>query len=504
MQMNGNHRSDDNSGWESPLPSETNESPSDFEIEDSTLLGGRRIAYPVKEQWRRHGAPVWARLSGYVRSTKWGRKAEAYLVNASKRTRHFNLLVTVAVVMLLGILFTFSHRSQIHRTLLLPNNPFCRSSDSTSTVFFKKPAGTKIYGLVFYGRRRTVEILDCYLRKNLVSNGGWLDEIHFLINTPVQEDLDWIAELLPKVKDYKGIYLTEGTDMRDFESVWRQGLQHSSSDLYVKLDDDLVWMSDFAIEEVVTSLLTHPEAFVVLGNLIDSAALGWVHHRYGAIDSYLPELEQPSGISDSYGPKAWRASKLPTHPHPPSKDPFFANDGDWDAQPPYPNHRWLPLRDNQTLLPLTPIWRTEYDANSWDWNHWQLGAQQHYSFLSNLERDELRKYHFGDKHSGLWNMRFMHANINLMAVWANDILDHLPFITAEDDEAHFTMTLPRVLKRECYIQTRAIASHFSFGPQGGMYSTDLLARYRAYANEHVCKEVGVHIESLEEWPGENR
>ena len=361
----------------------------------------------------------------------------------------------------------------------------------------------KIYGLVFYGRRHTVEILDCYLRKNLVKNGGWLDEIHFLINTPVQEDLDWIASLLPQVPEYRGIYMAEGTDMRDFESVWRQGLQHSSDDLYVKVDDDLVYLSPTAIEEVVTSLLTHPEAFIVLGNLIDSAALGWVHHHHGAINSYLPEQTQPSHTSAGYGPLAWRDSELPTYPSDyDTERPFFDSEDDWAADAPYPHHRWLPLRDNQTLLPITPIWKTEYHANSFDWSHWQLGAQQHYSFLHHLEDDSLEAYHFGHRETGLWNMRFMHANINLMAVWANDILEHLPFSVSEDDEAHFSITLPAETKRQCYIQTRAIASHFSFGPQGGMYETDLLARYRAYANEHVCREVGMHVRGFEEWPSE--
>lgn len=36
------------------------------------------------------------------------------------------------------------------------------------------------------------------------------------------------------------------------------------------------------------------------------------------------------------------------------------------------------------------------------------------------------------------------------------------------------------------MQTRAIAAHFTFGPQRNVYHTDLLLRYRAYANERVC------------------
>lgn len=39
---------------------------------------------------------------------------------------------------------------------------------------------------------------------------------------------------------------------------------------------------------------------------------------------------------------------------------------------------------------------------------------------------------------------------------------------------------------EVLVQTHALAAHFSFGAQPEMYDTDLLSRYRAYANEMVC------------------
>ena len=39
---------------------------------------------------------------------------------------------------------------------------------------------------------------------------------------------------------------------------------------------------------------------------------------------------------------------------------------------------------------------------------------------------------------------------------------------------------------ENLVQTRALAAHFSFAVQHEMYDTDLLSRYRAYANEMIC------------------
>jgi hypothetical protein len=42
------------------------------------------------------------------------------------------------------------------------------------------PGGTwpDVKALVFFGRRRYIDVLNCYLRSNLVSNGGLLSEVH--------------------------------------------------------------------------------------------------------------------------------------------------------------------------------------------------------------------------------------------------------------------------------------------------------------------------------------
>lgn len=57
-----------------------------------------------------------------------------------------------------------------------------------------------------------------------------------------------------------------------------------------------------------------------------------------------------------------------------------------------------------------------------------------------------------------------------------------------DDESDLTEAMPRKLGRPFLLETRALVSHFSFGPQSeGLRRTDLLARYRGFANEMVCE-----------------
>jgi hypothetical protein len=54
-------------------------------------------------------------------------------------------------------------------------------SFSTVVRFFPLASGSAgwplVKGIVFYGRRRYVKILHCYLLRNLIANGGLLSEV---------------------------------------------------------------------------------------------------------------------------------------------------------------------------------------------------------------------------------------------------------------------------------------------------------------------------------------
>lgn len=430
------------------------------------------------------------------------------------RQRSWPRLVTYLVFGCLGALVVVlcfpAPRSALHRPLmhhyskLIHSNKLVEVSEESHAAFsriqnrsapavYERPHDVPIYGLVFYGRAINLQILDCYLRRNLAVNGGWLDEVHFVQNTRVPSDLSWLHDLVQRVPQYK--ILTHPYKDQDFNQIWRHVVQ--AGVIHVKIDDDMVFVSDKAVEEVVTTLVARPDAFAVLANLINSAMLGWVHHHSGAIKAYMPEpFAPPKETSAAYGPTAWRASALPTLP---SADYDFrefdllldqkgilgAKTGEVGGAP-FANHRWLPCRNGELQMAKTPMWHTQYSATSNDWRRWALGAQQHYAFLDNLETKNLDAYHMGNPRDGTWNMRHMHSNVNFMAIWGHDILDHLPANAPANDEAMLTEIVPAALKREVLTQSRAIASHFAFGPQSQMSDTDLLSRYRAYANAFVC------------------
>lgn len=384
----------------------------------------------------------------------------------------------VAVFVLLAILIAAATHYR-HNTYSEPHFSFPTSETETeySTDLplqeFHKPDGIKIIGLVFFGRKNRVEILRCFLERNLVDNGGWLDEVHWVKNTDKRDDLAYLDEILASSPRYKKIEL-ETVGFVGYGAAWGH-LERGN--LYVKVDDDVVWFADDTLPRVVTMKLGHPEYLVVSANVINSPLMGWVHYHMGAMHPYLPEFDvyEPPLLTAPHPPrKPWRYSTYPYWTGPP--DYFF----DMFQEPPYDGHRWLRVQ-NDSDLRRTPITEIEYKTWGTGLKSWAIAAQEHYSFLENLENDELGRYKMGGK---AWITDYRRLSINFMTVWADDVLDNLPMDTV--DEEWLTINLPKRLGRSVAVETDALAVHFTFGTQGKVEKTDLLARYHDYALENAC------------------
>ncbi|OAX84525.1 hypothetical protein ACJ72_01116 [Emergomyces africanus] len=279
------------------------------------------------------------------------------------------------------------------------------SSFLPTKASFTKPADLKIVAVIFFGRPDRVEILDCYIKRNLVVNGGWIDEVYWAPNTEKQADLDWLDKLVPTSPLYKKIQIE--TQRKGYAKIW-DSTDHS---------------------------------FLVSANVINGAPLPYHHFRTGAVKPYLPEMTPPNNITNnnvtSLRKPTWRASQLPYWEGP---DDFqFPLD---TGNAPYPNHRWLPLHDeNRTAIYRTPIHNAL--CSPWKDNRgkWSLAAQQHFSFLESLEQDATDIYDFARR--GVWDMGFERISINLIAIWGRDVIEHLPLT---DDEGMLTKSIPKKLQ----------------------------------------------------------
>ena len=402
------------------------------------------------------------------------------------------LCAAVAVFIVLGWLFIppnpRSRQHEHHRQRPIETTP------GHEPLRLNRPEDTKIIGLVFYGRRDRSSILDCYVRNNLRVNGGWLDEVAWGVNTENKDDLAYLELLLATTPEYRKVELRH----KSYVGLWEESIEPGN--IYVKLDDDIVFIDDDAIPRIVDTLLSHPESALVSANVVNSPKLSWLQYRTGAILPYLPELgkhQADRSVLSSKENPLWRASELPFWSEPagfmaPEKisdwESYF--EGETSTPENLPKHRWLPV-SGQNALYHTPITQTEFRGGAAGLLSWAIAAQEHYSFLDHLETN--RKYLYTLSHGSsdatdtIWDMTGERLSINFIALRGELILEHLEQLEAfKDDEEYLTIELPKQLNKRLTVQTNALVAHYSFNRQHTLDHTDILARYRAYAIENVC------------------
>ena len=237
----------------------------------------------------------------------------------------------------------------------------------------------------------------------------------------------------------------------------------------------------------------HPEYIIVSANLVVQFAFAWIHYHLGAIHPYLPELDPYKSKKPT---SSWRKSELP----------FWVGPEDYNVtnytDPAY--HRWLPLAPGTGSTDSTPIAQTKYMVGGSGWDDWKVGAQQHYSFLENLEKGELWRYVFD-----MWDVQYDRLSINFMAIMGDDIVAMSPM--PKDDEELITQKYSKKTGRrelllfvlmvfyanlfstiDVVVDGHGLAVHNGYwvmaSQEGkpGIDSTDILDRYRAYAAENVC------------------
>ncbi|KAK8142563.1 hypothetical protein G3M48_008582 [Beauveria asiatica] len=351
--------------------------------------------------------------------------------------------------------------------------PLVRGRNVSSTTHGQTLSVPKVVVLIFYGRRNTVSILDCYLKRNLVSNGGLIDEVIWLRRTEKEEDLEFLQKLLDSESRYSKRDV-DRTEASGFASAY-DGMDDDT--LYIKIDDDVVFIDDDAILSMICTKLTHPEYYIVSANVVNQPMISWLHWNLGAVLPYLPDTTNPYPTLKPGERVDWRASTLPDYEGHEEIDML-----EWKS-PDQKQHRWLPIRNRTDhVLDGTPIVHTEYHAFGKGLGHWQIGAQQHYSFFENLENKQLHKYKFN-----IWDFQLKRLGIQFMVVLGKDINGAKPI--GQDDEQHFSVTMPEKTGRAAVADGRAIVAHYSFGPQSEQLpTTDILDRYRSYAAEKICQK----------------
>ncbi|KAF5724814.1 hypothetical protein FMUND_370 [Fusarium mundagurra] len=399
-----------------------------------------------------------------------------------------NCIVACFAIYALGFLFfyySFPAFGDFHR----PHHHHAVSVTKQSK--YVKPDNITVSGLVFYGRQSRVEIMKCYIERNLIENGGWLDEVLWVVNTEQKGDLRYLEEILASnPQRYKKIYSDEIAGTYTYKNIWKK-LERGK--YYVKIDDDVVWIDDGAIPSLVTRKVQNPKDFVVSGNIINNPPLGFFHMRMGAIHPYFPEAFEPFSVTNATD--YWRPSRHPSWDGPKKYKWELKNE-----PPSWPHHRWLRVPDD-SMLDQTPAAELKYDIWGDSYRNWAIASQMHMSLFENIEKKQLDLYRF----EKTWTMYEDRIRINFMCIYSDDILDTDPenWPQGRGDEDMIVLDLPKKLRRRkpsfkslpCFgtntlpavvIQGDALAAHYQYMDQKQLESTDILRRYQSIAKDKYC------------------
>ncbi len=131
------------------------------------------------------------------------------------------------------------------------------------------------------GRKRYMEILIKYLLRDVSK----INEIRIWVNTTNTEDLEYI-ESLPKMNSIFILDYSANGDVNIGSSTAISLFFRNCCDedtIYLRLDDDIVYLEDGFIEEIIKFRIDNPSYFLVLGNIVNNAVCDYHHKQSGAL-----------------------------------------------------------------------------------------------------------------------------------------------------------------------------------------------------------------------------
>lgn len=164
-----------------------------------------------------------------------------------------------------------------------PLNPACVEHEDD----YADLIGQRIYGLVYYGRREYVEVLNPYLERNLRKNGGVLDRVLFALVKYTHDDLIYLGHLQRRNPHEFIVPPIEGGG---WDCIWRLASERGA--IYVKIDDDIMYIADGTFADLAREKLRNRFLFVS-ANVVNHGILSAVHQELAQIRWVNAPREEP-------------------------------------------------------------------------------------------------------------------------------------------------------------------------------------------------------------------
>lgn len=137
------------------------------------------------------------------------------------------------------------------------------------------------------GRQVYLKHLYMHLKKQKEDFDVW----HIWDNTRNDDDYKYIRELSKnnawiRIVERKNILKGSTHAIRNFFDYC-----HKKDTIYIRLDDDIIWLEDNFIKNLKTFTQTHPQFPIVFATILNNAVIAHLQQKEGNVLQKLPELD---------------------------------------------------------------------------------------------------------------------------------------------------------------------------------------------------------------------
>jgi hypothetical protein len=139
------------------------------------------------------------------------------------------------------------------------------------------------------GRRRFLQVLV----PHLLRQRSVIDEHHWWLNTSNESDIAYARSLTAQYPDFfKVCHKPTDPALSTGQSIWRFFRDYCDQQtLYVRLDDDICYMSEGAVEALVRARLADRRPLLVVGNIVNNAVCTHFHQQAGLVPRSWGQVE---------------------------------------------------------------------------------------------------------------------------------------------------------------------------------------------------------------------
>jgi len=303
--------------------------------------------------------------------------------------------------------------------------------------------GYKVIVVTFAGRKKCMEILFSYIRKYK----EYIDCYQIYVATENAEDIDYIRSFYEEnAKLVKLIYHPDNIPFGK-HNLWNIAYTQSKEEdaIYIKLDDDIVYLNDTLFTSLIDYRLDHPEYILVYPLIINNLMSSWYLQEWGLLNYSL---------KTEIGTK-WKDTSTRIFPYIKSHPREGFKIGDLT------NHE-------EVLCPIS-------------WGNTDFCINAHNTFLKDLGENDLYKY---------YGKSFELSNYEPMSIqcccWFGKDMKILTQEYGEvyEDEPWLAVFAPIWSDRKNAVYRNSIVSHYSYYIQHNtLEQTDILSRYKSLAPE---------------------